>query len=122
MCKYGTENACLTKTHTRAHTHRPQSLYTLIHVYFPSFPAAQVEVLTAALRATTMDSHLEDAFLEPRDSQGGHHYDNPFGVHQMPLIGHHSDMEVRGWNGVTPIEKLSVGLSCLICDLILVSV
>lgn len=112
----------MTKTHTRAHTHRPQSLYTLIHVYFPSFPAAQVEVLTAALRATTMDSHLEDAFLEPRDSQGGHHYDNPFGVHQMPLIGHHSDMEVRGWNGVTPIEKLSVGLSCLICDLILVSV
>uniref|UniRef100_A0A8C7U4G9 Serine/threonine-protein phosphatase 4 regulatory subunit 1 n=1 Tax=Oncorhynchus mykiss TaxID=8022 RepID=A0A8C7U4G9_ONCMY len=29
---------------------------------------AQVEVLTAALRATTMDSHLEDAFLEPRDN------------------------------------------------------
>uniref|UniRef100_A0A8C7GN51 Serine/threonine-protein phosphatase 4 regulatory subunit 1 n=1 Tax=Oncorhynchus kisutch TaxID=8019 RepID=A0A8C7GN51_ONCKI len=28
---------------------------------------AQVDVLTAALRATTMDSHLEDAFLEPRD-------------------------------------------------------
>ncbi|XP_038828670.1 serine/threonine-protein phosphatase 4 regulatory subunit 1-like isoform X1 [Salvelinus namaycush] len=56
---------------------------------------AQVDVLTAALRATTMDSHLEDAFLEPRDSQGGHHYDNPFGVHQMPLIGHHSDMERR---------------------------
>uniref|UniRef100_A0A8C7GSM7 Serine/threonine-protein phosphatase 4 regulatory subunit 1 n=1 Tax=Oncorhynchus kisutch TaxID=8019 RepID=A0A8C7GSM7_ONCKI len=41
---------------------------------------AQVDVLTAALRATTMDSHLEDAFLEPRDSQGGNHYDNPFGV------------------------------------------
>uniref|UniRef100_A0A8C7U5W6 Serine/threonine-protein phosphatase 4 regulatory subunit 1 n=1 Tax=Oncorhynchus mykiss TaxID=8022 RepID=A0A8C7U5W6_ONCMY len=41
---------------------------------------AQVEVLTAALRATTMDSHLEDAFLEPRDSKGGHHHDNPFGV------------------------------------------
>uniref|UniRef100_A0A4W5KN88 Protein phosphatase 4, regulatory subunit 1 n=1 Tax=Hucho hucho TaxID=62062 RepID=A0A4W5KN88_9TELE len=56
---------------------------------------AQVDVLTAALRATTMDSHLEDAFLEPRDSQGGHHYDNPFGVHQMPLLGHHSDMERR---------------------------
>lgn len=63
---------------------------------FPSLPAAQVEVLTAALRATTMDSHLEDAFLEPRDSKGGHHHDNPFGVHQMPLIGDHSDMEVRG--------------------------
>uniref|UniRef100_A0A674D4A0 Serine/threonine-protein phosphatase 4 regulatory subunit 1 n=1 Tax=Salmo trutta TaxID=8032 RepID=A0A674D4A0_SALTR len=42
---------------------------------------AQVEVLTAALRATTMDSHLEDAFLEPRDLKGGHHHDNPFGVH-----------------------------------------
>nr|XP_046146926.1 serine/threonine-protein phosphatase 4 regulatory subunit 1-like [Oncorhynchus gorbuscha] len=56
---------------------------------------AQVDVLTAALRATTMDSHLEDAFLEPRDSQGGDHYDNPFGVHQMPLLGHHSDMERR---------------------------
>uniref|UniRef100_A0A8C8K1P0 Serine/threonine-protein phosphatase 4 regulatory subunit 1 n=1 Tax=Oncorhynchus tshawytscha TaxID=74940 RepID=A0A8C8K1P0_ONCTS len=56
---------------------------------------AQVEVLTAALRATTMDSHLEDAFLEPRDSKGGHHHDNPFGVHQMPLIGDHSDMESR---------------------------
>nr|XP_029504903.1 serine/threonine-protein phosphatase 4 regulatory subunit 1-like isoform X5 [Oncorhynchus nerka] len=56
---------------------------------------AQVDVLTAALRATTMDSHLEDAFLEPRDSQGGNHYDNPFGVHQMPLLGHHSDMERR---------------------------
>uniref|UniRef100_A0A4W5QZK2 Serine/threonine-protein phosphatase 4 regulatory subunit 1 n=1 Tax=Hucho hucho TaxID=62062 RepID=A0A4W5QZK2_9TELE len=42
---------------------------------------AQVDVLTAALRATTMDSHLEDAFLEPRDSKGGHHHDNPFGVH-----------------------------------------
>uniref|UniRef100_A0AAZ3RZM7 Serine/threonine-protein phosphatase 4 regulatory subunit 1 n=1 Tax=Oncorhynchus tshawytscha TaxID=74940 RepID=A0AAZ3RZM7_ONCTS len=41
---------------------------------------AQVDVLTAALRATTMDSNLEDAFLEPRDSQGGNHYDNPFGV------------------------------------------
>uniref|UniRef100_A0A674D564 Serine/threonine-protein phosphatase 4 regulatory subunit 1 n=1 Tax=Salmo trutta TaxID=8032 RepID=A0A674D564_SALTR len=56
---------------------------------------AQVEVLTAALRATTMDSHLEDAFLEPRDLKGGHHHDNPFGVHQMPLIGDHSDMESR---------------------------
>uniref|UniRef100_A0A4W5R3I2 Serine/threonine-protein phosphatase 4 regulatory subunit 1 n=1 Tax=Hucho hucho TaxID=62062 RepID=A0A4W5R3I2_9TELE len=56
---------------------------------------AQVDVLTAALRATTMDSHLEDAFLEPRDSKGGHHHDNPFGVHQMPLIGDHSDMESR---------------------------
>uniref|UniRef100_A0A8C7L2H0 Protein phosphatase 4 regulatory subunit 1 n=1 Tax=Oncorhynchus kisutch TaxID=8019 RepID=A0A8C7L2H0_ONCKI len=65
---------------------------------------AQVEVLTAALRATTMDSHLEDAFLEPRDSKGGHHHDNPFGVHQMPLIGDHSDMEVRG-NGFSPEDE-----------------
>uniref|UniRef100_A0A8C8DGD6 Serine/threonine-protein phosphatase 4 regulatory subunit 1 n=1 Tax=Oncorhynchus tshawytscha TaxID=74940 RepID=A0A8C8DGD6_ONCTS len=55
---------------------------------------AQVDVLTAALRATTMDSNLEDAFLEPRDSQGGNHYDNPFGVHQMrnsTLQMHHGD-------------------------------
>uniref|UniRef100_A0A673Y5T4 Serine/threonine-protein phosphatase 4 regulatory subunit 1 n=1 Tax=Salmo trutta TaxID=8032 RepID=A0A673Y5T4_SALTR len=56
---------------------------------------AQVDVLTAALRATTMDSHLEDAFLEPRDSQGGHHYDNPFGVHQMPLIGRNSTLQMN---------------------------
>ncbi|KAL1006399.1 hypothetical protein UPYG_G00071900 [Umbra pygmaea] len=54
---------------------------------------AQVDVLTAALRATTIDSPLEDAFLEPRDSQGGlhhHHHHNPFGVHQMPRIGSES--------------------------------
>ncbi|KAG1934285.1 serine/threonine-protein phosphatase 4 regulatory subunit [Pimephales promelas] len=34
---------------------------------------AQVDVLTAALRATTLDSGLEDAFLEPRSAQS-----NPF--------------------------------------------
>uniref|UniRef100_A0A3P8YUI6 Serine/threonine-protein phosphatase 4 regulatory subunit 1 n=1 Tax=Esox lucius TaxID=8010 RepID=A0A3P8YUI6_ESOLU len=49
---------------------------------------AQVDVLTAALRAATLDSHLEDAFLEARESQGIHHQDNPFGVHQTPRIGH----------------------------------
>lgn len=36
------------------------------------FPA-QVDVLTAALRATALDSGLEDAFLEPRAAQS-----NPF--------------------------------------------
>ncbi|XP_010894958.1 serine/threonine-protein phosphatase 4 regulatory subunit 1 isoform X2 [Esox lucius] len=51
---------------------------------------AQVDVLTAALRAATLDSHLEDAFLEARESQGIHHQDNPFGVHQTPRIGHES--------------------------------
>uniref|UniRef100_A0A8C8K1C8 Putative WW-binding domain-containing protein n=1 Tax=Oncorhynchus tshawytscha TaxID=74940 RepID=A0A8C8K1C8_ONCTS len=52
---------------------------------------AQVEVLTAALRATTMDSHLEDAFLEPRDSKGGHHHDNPFGSRTSTMQMSHGD-------------------------------
>uniref|UniRef100_A0A6Q2Y1L1 Serine/threonine-protein phosphatase 4 regulatory subunit 1 n=1 Tax=Esox lucius TaxID=8010 RepID=A0A6Q2Y1L1_ESOLU len=64
---------------------------------------AQVDVLTAALRAATLDSHLEDAFLEARESQGIHHQDNPFGVHQTPRIGH----EVRALAGRT----VRVGLS-----------
>ncbi|KAJ8010607.1 hypothetical protein DPEC_G00076820 [Dallia pectoralis] len=57
---------------------------------------AQVDVLTAALRATSVNSHLEDPFLEPRESLGGHHHhDNPFGVHQMPRIGHESRISTR---------------------------
>ncbi|XP_030625527.1 serine/threonine-protein phosphatase 4 regulatory subunit 1 [Chanos chanos] len=45
---------------------------------------AQVDVLTAALRASTLDPHLEEAYLEPRPARGSH--DNPFGSHQIPLI------------------------------------
>uniref|UniRef100_A0A8C7GPS4 Serine/threonine-protein phosphatase 4 regulatory subunit 1 n=1 Tax=Oncorhynchus kisutch TaxID=8019 RepID=A0A8C7GPS4_ONCKI len=37
---------------------------------------AQVDVLTAALRATTMDSHLEDAFLERNSTLQMHHGDD----------------------------------------------
>lgn len=49
---------------------------------------AQVDVLTAALRATTLDMHLEEAFLEPRQA-----HDNPFSSHHVPLIDS-SDVEV----------------------------
>ncbi|XP_041923889.1 serine/threonine-protein phosphatase 4 regulatory subunit 1 isoform X1 [Alosa sapidissima] len=51
---------------------------------------AQVDVLTAALRATALDAHLEDAYLEPRTAQVSH--DNPFEVHQVPLLDS-SDLE-----------------------------
>uniref|UniRef100_A0A8B9I0D5 Serine/threonine-protein phosphatase 4 regulatory subunit 1 n=1 Tax=Astyanax mexicanus TaxID=7994 RepID=A0A8B9I0D5_ASTMX len=37
---------------------------------------AQVDVLTAALRATSLDTHVDDAFLEPRQA-----HDNPFSSH-----------------------------------------
>ncbi|XP_036445741.1 LOW QUALITY PROTEIN: serine/threonine-protein phosphatase 4 regulatory subunit 1 [Colossoma macropomum] len=50
---------------------------------------AQVDVLTAALRATSLDSHLEEAFLEPRQA-----HDNPFGSRHVPLIDS-SDVESR---------------------------
>ncbi|XP_063062803.1 serine/threonine-protein phosphatase 4 regulatory subunit 1 isoform X1 [Engraulis encrasicolus] len=52
---------------------------------------AQVEVLTAALRATALDAHLEDAYLEPRTAHLASH-DNPFDVHQVPLLDS-SDLE-----------------------------
>ncbi|XP_062847328.1 serine/threonine-protein phosphatase 4 regulatory subunit 1 isoform X2 [Trichomycterus rosablanca] len=42
---------------------------------------AQVDVLTAALRATSLDTHIEEAFLEPRQA-----HDNPFNSHHVPLI------------------------------------
>ncbi|XP_042562843.1 serine/threonine-protein phosphatase 4 regulatory subunit 1 isoform X2 [Clupea harengus] len=51
---------------------------------------AQVDVLTAALRATALDAHLGEAYLEPRQSQVSH--DNPFEVQQVPLLDS-SDLE-----------------------------
>uniref|UniRef100_A0A8B9JCT7 Serine/threonine-protein phosphatase 4 regulatory subunit 1 n=1 Tax=Astyanax mexicanus TaxID=7994 RepID=A0A8B9JCT7_ASTMX len=48
---------------------------------------AQVDVLTAALRATSLDTHVDDAFLEPRQA-----HDNPFSSHHVPLIDS-SDIE-----------------------------
>ncbi|XP_072536129.1 serine/threonine-protein phosphatase 4 regulatory subunit 1 isoform X2 [Salminus brasiliensis] len=48
---------------------------------------AQVDVLTAALRATSLDSHIDEAFLEPRLA-----HDNPFGSRHAPLIDS-SDVE-----------------------------
>ncbi|XP_076827550.1 serine/threonine-protein phosphatase 4 regulatory subunit 1 isoform X2 [Brachyhypopomus gauderio] len=50
---------------------------------------AQVDVLTAALRATSLDTHHEDAFLEPRQAQ-----DNPYSPHHVPLL-EASDVESR---------------------------
>uniref|UniRef100_A0A8B9R2X9 Protein phosphatase 4, regulatory subunit 1 n=1 Tax=Astyanax mexicanus TaxID=7994 RepID=A0A8B9R2X9_ASTMX len=50
---------------------------------------AQVDVLTAALRATSLDTHVDDAFLEPRQA-----HDNPFSSHHVPLIDS-SDIEVH---------------------------
>lgn len=46
---------------------------------FPVCVTAQVDVLTAALRATVLDSGMEDAFLEPRPAQS-----NPFSSQQLP--------------------------------------
>ncbi|KAK1794609.1 hypothetical protein P4O66_001329 [Electrophorus voltai] len=42
---------------------------------------AQVDVLTAALRATSLDTHHDEAFLEPRQAQ-----DNPYSSCHVPLI------------------------------------
>ncbi|KAL7887022.1 hypothetical protein AOLI_G00047430 [Acnodon oligacanthus] len=50
---------------------------------------AQVDVLTAALRATSLDTHLEEAFLEPKQAN-----DNPFGSRHVPLVDS-SDVESR---------------------------
>ncbi|XP_066539797.1 serine/threonine-protein phosphatase 4 regulatory subunit 1 isoform X2 [Hoplias malabaricus] len=50
---------------------------------------AQVDVLTAALRATSLDTHFEEAFLEPRQA-----HDNPFSSRHVPLIDS-SDIESR---------------------------
>ncbi|TSK16101.1 Serine/threonine-protein phosphatase 4 regulatory subunit 1 [Bagarius yarrelli] len=50
---------------------------------------AQVDVLTAALKASTLDTHVEDAFLEPRQA-----LDNPFSNCHVPLIDS-SDLESR---------------------------
>ncbi|KAG7336281.1 hypothetical protein KOW79_000974 [Hemibagrus wyckioides] len=50
---------------------------------------AQVDVLTAALKATSLDTHVEDAFLEPRQA-----LDNPFSSCHVPLIDS-SDVESR---------------------------
>lgn len=50
---------------------------------------AQVDVLTAALKATSLDTHIEEAFLEPQQT-----LDNPFGSHHIPLIDS-SDVESR---------------------------
>ncbi|KAK3551063.1 hypothetical protein QTP70_011489 [Hemibagrus guttatus] len=49
---------------------------------------AQVDVLTAALKATSLDTHVEEAFLEPRQA-----LDNPFSSCHVPLIDS-SDVEV----------------------------
>ncbi|XP_034165375.2 serine/threonine-protein phosphatase 4 regulatory subunit 1 isoform X3 [Pangasianodon hypophthalmus] len=50
---------------------------------------AQVDVLTAALRATSLDTHVEEAFLEPRQA-----HDNHFSSCHVPLIDS-SDVESR---------------------------
>ncbi|XP_053490738.1 serine/threonine-protein phosphatase 4 regulatory subunit 1 isoform X1 [Ictalurus furcatus] len=50
---------------------------------------AQVDVLTAALRATSLDTHVEEAFLEPRQA-----HDNPFSSCHVPLVDS-SDVESR---------------------------
>ncbi|XP_035386977.1 serine/threonine-protein phosphatase 4 regulatory subunit 1 [Electrophorus electricus] len=42
---------------------------------------AQVDVLTAALRATSLDTHHDEAFLEPRQAQN-----NPYSSCHVPLI------------------------------------
>uniref|UniRef100_A0A4W4HLS8 WW-binding domain-containing protein n=1 Tax=Electrophorus electricus TaxID=8005 RepID=A0A4W4HLS8_ELEEL len=49
---------------------------------------AQVDVLTAALRATSLDTHHDEAFLEPRQAQN-----NPYSSCHVPLI-EASDVEV----------------------------
>lgn len=49
---------------------------------------AQVDILTAALRATSLDTNVEEAFLEPRQA-----HDNPFSPCHVPLIDS-SDVEV----------------------------
>ncbi|KAI1888963.1 hypothetical protein AGOR_G00174170 [Albula goreensis] len=54
---------------------------------------AQVDVLTAALRAAVLDSHLEEGLLEPQMAEGSR--DNPFTISSVPLIGDSADTESR---------------------------
>ncbi|KAJ8374956.1 hypothetical protein SKAU_G00055360 [Synaphobranchus kaupii] len=54
---------------------------------------AQVDVLTAALRAAVLDSNLAEALLEPQTEEGSR--DNPFAINSVPLIGDSTDMESR---------------------------
>ncbi|KAJ8277561.1 hypothetical protein GJAV_G00076640 [Gymnothorax javanicus] len=54
---------------------------------------AQVDVLTAALRAAVLDSHLKKALLEPQTAEGSR--ENPFTVDNMPSIGDSTNMESR---------------------------
>ncbi|XP_064187224.1 serine/threonine-protein phosphatase 4 regulatory subunit 1 isoform X2 [Anguilla rostrata] len=54
---------------------------------------AQVDVLTAALRAAVLDSHLEEALLEPQTADGAG--DNPFALSGVPSVGDSADMESR---------------------------
>uniref|UniRef100_A0A8D0CIF0 Protein phosphatase 4, regulatory subunit 1 n=1 Tax=Scleropages formosus TaxID=113540 RepID=A0A8D0CIF0_SCLFO len=53
---------------------------------------AQVDVLTAALRATELDCHVPGSALELQDAERGQ--SNCFAVHNQPLIGDSSDTQV----------------------------
>ncbi|XP_029102000.1 serine/threonine-protein phosphatase 4 regulatory subunit 1 isoform X2 [Scleropages formosus] len=77
---------------------------------------AQVDVLTAALRATELDCHVPGSALELQDAERGQ--SNCFAVHNQPLIGDSSDTQncesVRhrqdedsdlGDNNLSPEEK-----------------
>uniref|UniRef100_A0AAY4BTV5 Serine/threonine-protein phosphatase 4 regulatory subunit 1 n=1 Tax=Denticeps clupeoides TaxID=299321 RepID=A0AAY4BTV5_9TELE len=66
---------------------------------------AQVDVLTAALRATTLDPHLEEKFLLSSRMQVSH--DNPFGVSLMES----SELEVsRQASGFSAMNWCTKGL------------
>ncbi|KAI4895306.1 hypothetical protein NFI96_011145 [Prochilodus magdalenae] len=66
-----------------------QFLFRLEKSGSDAFVSAQVDVLTAALRATSLDAHLEEAFLEPRQA-----HDNPFSSRHVTL-NESSDVESR---------------------------
>ncbi|MFT7816066.1 serine/threonine-protein phosphatase 4 regulatory subunit 1 isoform X2 [Arapaima gigas] len=50
---------------------------------------AQVDVLTAALRATALDSHLAENVLDLREPERGQ--ENSFALHNTPIIGNTAD-------------------------------
>nr|XP_015208909.1 PREDICTED: serine/threonine-protein phosphatase 4 regulatory subunit 1 [Lepisosteus oculatus] len=60
---------------------------------------AQVDVLTAALRASALDSHQEDTAQEPLDSRTEHSEEggseDPFAVDTVPLICDSAEIESR---------------------------
>ncbi|KAM9487790.1 serine/threonine-protein phosphatase 4 regulatory subunit 1 isoform 2-T2 [Clarias gariepinus] len=60
---------------------------------------AQVDVLTAALRATSLDTHVEEAFLEPQQS-----HENPFSSCHVPLIDSSDSFVFQSRESTLPVS------------------